>query len=76
MQSERATGNEQTKVAEALANYGEVDIEEVSINDVGPTWGEEVSEKAVRALFFFFIAIVIYISLQFESKMALAALPP
>ena len=73
VQSERATGNEQTKVAEALANYGEVDVEEVSINDVGPTWGDDVSEKAVRALIFFFIAIVIYISLQFEFKMALAA---
>src|SRR5207244_1398838 len=47
---------------------------EVSINDVGPSWGKDVTHKAERALVFFFIAILGYISLRFEWKMAVAAL--
>jgi preprotein translocase subunit SecF len=46
----------------------------VSINDVGPTWGQEVSSKALRALLFFFVAIAGYLSLRFEPKMAVAAI--
>ena len=74
VQAERATGDDQVRVAEALADYAGVEVEDVSISDIGPTWGDDVSDKALRALIFFFIAIVIYISLQFEFKMALAAL--
>lgn len=47
---------------------------EVSENDVGPSWGQDVSRKAERALVFFFVAIALYISLRFEWKMAVAAL--
>ena len=43
-------------------------------NTVGPTWGHEISQKAVRALIIFLIAITIYITLRFELKMAIATL--
>ena len=46
---------------------------EISINFVGPTWGGEVTSKALQALFAFFIAVVAYISIRFEPKMAIAA---
>ena len=55
-------------------SYANAQPNDVSINDVGPTWGEEVSRKAVRALIFFFLAIAAYLWLRFEWKMALAAL--
>ncbi len=74
VQGVRVPRQEQTAVAEALAAYARTDVSEVSITDVGPTWGEEVSDKAVRALIFFLIAIAAYLSLRFEPKMALAAL--
>jgi preprotein translocase subunit SecF len=45
----------------------------VSSSFVGPTWGGEITEKALEALIAFFIAVVIYISFRFEPKMALAA---
>jgi preprotein translocase subunit SecF len=48
--------------------------QEVSVNDVGPSWGKDVSHKAQRALIFFFVAITLYITLRFEWKMAIAAL--
>jgi len=74
VESKRSTPDEQTKVAEALAKYANAKRADVSINDVGPTWGGEVSHKAIRALVFFFVAIAIYLSLRFEPKMAIAAI--
>lgn len=73
VESRRATIEEQEKVRDALAGYANAQPADVSINDVGPSWGEEVSKKAVRALLFFFLAIAAYLSLRFEPKMALAA---
>jgi len=74
VESKRATTEEQEKVRAALASYAHATATDVSINDVGPTWGGEVSDKAIRALIFFFIAIAAYLSLRFEWKMALAAI--
>ena len=74
VEAARATPDEQIKVANALATWANAKPADVSINDVGPTWGGEVSHKAIRALIFFFIAIAVYLSLRFEPKMAIAAI--
>ncbi len=64
----------QSKVREELASKAGVDLQEVSLNSVSATWGSEITDKAIRALVIFFIAITIYISLRFEWKMAVGAL--
>ena len=46
----------------------------MSLTDVGPTWGSQISEKAIIAVLVFFIVVVVYISFRFEWKMAMAAL--
>jgi preprotein translocase subunit SecF len=46
----------------------------VSISSVGPTWGSEVSRKAVQALIYFFILLAVYLSVRFEFKMAASAI--
>jgi preprotein translocase subunit SecF len=74
VEAKRATPEEQEKVRAALAAYANAQPADVSINDVGPTWGGEVSEKAVRALLIFFLVIAAYLSLRFEYKMAIAAI--
>jgi len=74
LEANKSTLDQQTKVREALAAYAGAKPDDVSINDVGPTWGGEVSHKAIRALVFFFIAIALYLSLRFEWKMAVAAI--
>jgi preprotein translocase subunit SecF len=74
VEAKRADTAEQEKIRDALAEYTHASVPDVSINDVGPTWGGEVSNKAIRALFFFFIAIAAYLSLRFEPKMAVAAI--
>lgn len=47
---------------------------EVDVTDVGPSWGKQVSRKALRALLVFLVLVTIYISLRFEPKMAAGAL--
>ena len=64
----------QAKVSAALAKLAKTTPSQVSINEVGPSWGKEISQKALRALIFFLIAISIYITFRFEYKMAAAAL--
>jgi preprotein translocase subunit SecF len=61
-------------VATALAKYAGVKVGDVSINTVGPTWGHEVSQKAIKALIYFFILLAIYLSIRFELKMAASAI--
>jgi preprotein translocase subunit SecF len=41
---------------------------------VGPSWGKEISHKALRALIFFLIAITLYITFRFELRMAIPTL--
>ena len=57
-----------------LAEITGSDIEDVSLNAVGPSWGEEISRKALRALVVFLVLITIYITLRFELRMAIPTL--
>lgn len=62
------------EVTAEVAELAGVGSAQVSVNEVGPTWGSEITSKARRALIFFFLAITLYITLRFEWKMALATL--
>ncbi|MGE3620899.1 MAG: protein translocase subunit SecF [Acidimicrobiia bacterium] len=62
------------QVSARLAEVTGSTFEDVSLNSVGPSWGAEISKKALRALILFLIAITIYISFRFEWKMALPTL--
>lgn len=62
------------QVTATLAEYAGASPDQVSVNTVGPTWGEQVTEQAVRALVVFFLLVAAYMSLRFEWKMAVGAL--
>ncbi|HUS61107.1 MAG TPA: protein translocase subunit SecF [Acidimicrobiales bacterium] len=61
-------------VSAKLADVTDSALSDVSIDEVGPSWGKAITEKAVRALIVFLVAITIYITMRFEWKMALATL--
>ena|SRR5487761_2379906 len=61
------------KVVNAMARAAGTTPNQVSTSSVGPTWGGQITRRALEALIVFFIAVVIYISVRFEPKMALAA---
>ncbi|MFI0720233.1 protein translocase subunit SecF [Streptomyces sp. NPDC021224] len=41
---------------------------------VGPSWGKEISKKALQGLVIFLVLVVIYLAIAFEWRMAIAAL--
>lgn len=72
-----SSSQRQTEIAAvetALGRIGHVPAASVSFSDVGPTWGSQITNKAILAVFVFFVVVVAYISLRFEWKMAIAAL--
>jgi preprotein translocase subunit SecF len=68
------TADEAQAISDRLAELTGSDVDDVSLNSVGPSWGEEISRKALRALVLFLVAITIYISFRFEFKMAVPTL--
>ncbi len=74
VQSEPSDDAARDAVTAALADLADVEDAEVSVSTVGPTWGDEISSKAQRALVFFFIIISAYIAIRLEWKMAIGAL--
>jgi preprotein translocase subunit SecF len=65
---------EQERVTRVLADYAGVEVTQVSVSEVSPTWGSTVSTKALQALVVFFVVVAAYLSFRFEWKMAVAAL--
>jgi preprotein translocase subunit SecF len=57
-----------------LAKAAGIAQNKISVNDVGPTWGKEISKKAQRALVYFLVGIAIYITFRFDKSMALTTL--
>ena len=74
VQSKSLSTAEQAKVTAALAKYAGITSSQVSVTNVGPTWGDKVSSKALTALLVFFLVIAAYLTFRFEWRMALAAI--
>ena len=60
-------------VQDALAKEFGLSVNDISTTFVGPTWGSQISSKAIEALIAFLVVIVIYLSIAFDWKMASAA---
>jgi preprotein translocase subunit SecF len=69
-----ALDNAQTvKVDDAIASHLGINGNSITTNTVGPSWGSQITTKAIEALIAFLIVVVIYLSIAFEWKMAVAA---
>ncbi|WP_149552419.1 protein translocase subunit SecF [Streptomyces marokkonensis] len=61
------------KIKDTLAEDFKVDAEQINAELVGPSWGEQIANKAWQGLGIFMILVVIYLAIAFEWRMALAA---
>lgn len=61
-------------VSDKLAELTGSSVKDVTVDTVGPSWGQQISQKARTALIVFLIVISIYITLRFEFRMAVATL--
>ena len=59
---------------DALADQAGVDGDDVSVDAVGPTFGAEITRRAIQALVVFLIVVSIFITLRYEWKMAVTTL--
>jgi preprotein translocase subunit SecF len=62
------------EIVTQLAELGGVEADLVSVNTVGPTWGDQITNRALRALGLFFVAVAVYLAWTLEGKMAIGAL--
>ncbi|GAA2587561.1 protein translocase subunit SecF [Streptomyces tubercidicus] len=61
-------------VQEELAKDLNVPVKDVNTQLVGPSWGEQIANKAWLGLGIFMVLVVLYLAIAFEWRMALAAL--
>lgn len=74
VQVSELTTDQSRKTQEALAKKLDVSTDKVNTDIVGPSWGDEIANKAWTGLGVFMILVVIYLAIAFEWRMALAAL--
>ena len=74
IQTEALNETERNNVAAKLAKSLNVKEDVVGVQFVGPSWGSEITKKAVTGLLIFLVLVVIFLTIYFEFKMAMAAL--
>jgi preprotein translocase subunit SecF len=62
------------KIQTALETKLGITESQISPTTVGATWGSQITKKAVEGLIVFLVAVVLYLSVRYEWKMALAAI--
>jgi preprotein translocase subunit SecF len=65
--------NVSVNVANALEKAFDVPANKMTPDFVGPSWGSQITQKALEALIIFLVVIIIYLSIAFEWRMAIAA---
>ena len=73
VQTKSLTGAQTVALEKTMFSKLGVNSNDISVTTVGPSWGSQISGKALEALIAFMIVIVIYLSIAFELRMAIAA---
>jgi preprotein translocase subunit SecF len=73
VQTRSLTGPETVKLEQGMESRLGLGQDSITTKTVGPLWGSQISTKALEALIAFLIVIVIYLSIAFDPKMAIAA---
>ena len=61
-------------VQDALAAEFGVSVESIDTQIIGPSWGKEITRKAIYGLVGFLIVVMLYLAMAFEPKMSIAAI--
>ncbi len=74
VQTEPLSNVQQNAVQDQLAQKFNVSIESIDSQIIGPSWGKEITRKALYGLFGFLIVVMLYLAMTFEPKMAISAI--
>lgn len=61
------------EIKQELAKDLKVDADSINADLVGPSWGDQIANKAWQGLAIFLVLVVIYLAIAFEWRMAIAA---
>jgi preprotein translocase subunit SecF len=65
---------ESEEIEKAITSNFGVQAGAIDTQIIGPSWGEEITKKALYGLIAFLIVIMIFLSMTFNSKMAISAI--
>ncbi|GAA0625767.1 protein translocase subunit SecF [Sporichthya brevicatena] len=68
------SAEEAQPITEALSKELNVPPADITTNVVGPSWGDDVTNKALTSLLIFLALVAVYLAIVFEFKMAIGAL--
>jgi preprotein translocase subunit SecF len=74
VQTEALDPAQQDELVTDVATVAGASVNDVNVEAVGPTFGAEVTRKAIEALVVFLIAVSLFIAWRFEWKMAATAI--
>jgi preprotein translocase subunit SecF len=74
IQTGSLSGEERTKVIDTLSAELDVPKNDINTQAIGPSWGQQVFKRALYGLILFLVAVVIYLTMAFEWKMAVSAI--
>ena len=61
-------------VEDSLASTFAVSVDSIDTQIIGPSWGKEITRKALYGLVGFLVVVILYLAMAFEPKMALSAI--
>jgi preprotein translocase subunit SecF len=64
----------ETAVVDAMAGAAGIEPNQVSPEVVSPDWGRDITDQALIALVVFLVAVVLFLAVRFQPKMAIAAM--
>jgi preprotein translocase subunit SecF len=74
IQSPALTPTQSAAVTMQLSTDLHVAQSEIGVTLIGPSWGTEITKRAVQGLLVFMVLVVIFLSAYFEWRLAIAAL--
>lgn len=74
VQTGSLTNAQSSALQDALsAKYG-ISIDSIDTQIIGPSWGKEITRKALYGLIGFIVVVLLYLAMAFEPKMAISAI--
>jgi preprotein translocase subunit SecF len=74
IQTGAVTPAQSQAIETALTSTFSVAAESIDTQLVGPSWGKEITKKAIYGLIAFLLAVMLFLAMAFEPKMAIAAI--
>ncbi len=74
VQTGSLTNAQSSALQDALASKYGVTVDNIDTQIIGPSWGKEITRKALYGLIGFIVVVLLYLAMAFEPKMAISAI--